>query len=141
MPRTPPWLDTTTIRPRPAARMDGNSALVSAIGPKRLVEKICCQTAVGHVLDGSDGGDPGVVHEDVGCADRLLDGLGGSGDRRRVVEVESDAEQARIVGGGTGRRAQAFESRVGRAHRSDDAPSQPGTDGRRTPGRVRATHR
>src|SRR4029453_14428320 len=47
MPRMPPWLDTTTIRPRPAARMDGNSSLVSHIGPNRFVRNSCSQTSNG----------------------------------------------------------------------------------------------
>src|SRR5262245_40236793 len=47
MPRTPPWLDTTTIRPRPAARIAGSSSWVSRIGPNTLVEKIWADTAAG----------------------------------------------------------------------------------------------
>src|SRR5262245_20449184 len=47
MPVMPPALDKTTIRPRPAARMEGNSAFVSATGPKRFVEKICSHTLTG----------------------------------------------------------------------------------------------
>jgi len=58
-------------------------------------------------------GDPSVVHEGVGRTDGRLDGLGGSRDRRRVIEVESDADQAGIIGGSTRRRPQAFESHVG----------------------------
>src|SRR5262245_46242916 len=45
MPRTPPSLDTTTIRPRPAARIAGSSAWVSRIGPNVLVEKTWANTA------------------------------------------------------------------------------------------------
>src|SRR5262245_47401839 len=37
MPRTPPWLEITTIRPRPAARMDGSSSWVSRTAPNRFV--------------------------------------------------------------------------------------------------------
>jgi hypothetical protein len=53
------------------------------------------------------------VHERVGRTDRVLDGLGRSRDRRRVIEVESDPDQTGIVGGSTRRRPQAFESHVG----------------------------
>src|SRR5215469_7254700 len=47
MPRIPPTLDTTTIRPRPACRMAGSSSLVRRIGPMRLVAMICSTTAGG----------------------------------------------------------------------------------------------
>src|SRR5262245_8525920 len=47
MPRIPPWLDTTTIRPRPAARMDGSSSLVSRTGPNRFVRNSRSQTSNG----------------------------------------------------------------------------------------------
>jgi hypothetical protein len=43
----PPWLDTTTIRPRPAARIDGSSALVSRTGPYRFVPNSRSQTSNG----------------------------------------------------------------------------------------------
>jgi len=47
MPAMPPALDNTTIRPRPAARIEGSSAFVSATGPKRFVEKIRSHTLIG----------------------------------------------------------------------------------------------
>src|SRR5262245_18821513 len=47
MPWTAPWLDTTTIRPRPAARIAGSSARVRRTGPKKLVEKTCSHTSIG----------------------------------------------------------------------------------------------
>src|SRR5262245_26528449 len=47
MPRMPPWLDTTTIRPRPAARMAGSSSLVSRTGPNRFVRNSRSQTSNG----------------------------------------------------------------------------------------------
>ena len=91
--------------------------------PEEIGGEDLLEDPVRHVLDRADGGDPGIVDEDVGRTDRLLDGLGSRHDRRGVVEVESDAEQARILGARTGRRAQALKAHVGRAHRSDDAPS------------------
>src|SRR5262249_12121644 len=47
MPRMPPWLDTTTIRPRPLARMDGSSSLVSRTGPNRFVRNSRSQPSNG----------------------------------------------------------------------------------------------
>src|SRR5262249_23452694 len=47
MPRIPPWLDMTTIRPRPAARMDGSSSLVSRTGPNTFVRNSCSHTSNG----------------------------------------------------------------------------------------------
>src|SRR5262245_40780954 len=47
MPRMPPWLDTTTIRPRPLARMDGSSSLVRRTGPNRFVRNSRSQTSNG----------------------------------------------------------------------------------------------
>src|SRR5262249_15416633 len=47
MPRMPPWLEMTTIRPRPAARMDGSSSLVSRTGPNRFVRNSRSQTSNG----------------------------------------------------------------------------------------------
>ena len=47
MPRTAPWLEMTTMRPRPAARIDGKRARVSAIGPNRLVAKIWSHALAG----------------------------------------------------------------------------------------------
>src|SRR5262245_3280366 len=47
MPRMPPWLDMTTIRPRPAVRIDGSSSLVSRIGPNRFVRNSCSHTSNG----------------------------------------------------------------------------------------------
>ena len=79
---------------------------MSATGPKRLVENICCHTLAGQVLDGSDGGDSRVVHEDVGCADRLLDRLGGT---RRST---------RGLPGRVGRRAGADHRRQHRSPRA-----------------------
>ena len=45
IPRTPFSLAITTMRPRPAARIEGSSALVSATGPNRLVANSCCHTS------------------------------------------------------------------------------------------------
>src|SRR5206468_1340639 len=53
MPRMPPWLETTTIRPRPAARIDGSSAWVSRTGPNRFV-----RNSRSHVSDGMSSADP-----------------------------------------------------------------------------------
>src|SRR5262249_35540600 len=47
MPRMPPWLEMTTIRPRPAARMDGSNSLVSRTGPNRFVRNSRSQTSNG----------------------------------------------------------------------------------------------
>ena len=47
MPRTPPWLDTRTIRPRPAARIAGSSAAVSATGPNTVVWNIFSHRLIG----------------------------------------------------------------------------------------------
>src|SRR5882757_7818404 len=47
IPRTPPALDTRMMRPRPALRMDGRSALVSATGPKILVANIRSHKLIG----------------------------------------------------------------------------------------------
>src|SRR5690606_39914015 len=41
IPHTPGWLETSTMRPRPARRMPGNSSLVSATGPNTVVANIC----------------------------------------------------------------------------------------------------
>ncbi len=65
MPRIAPWLETSTIRPRPAARIAGSSSWVSRTGPKKLVEKICSHVVIGHLLEAADAGDTGVVHEAV----------------------------------------------------------------------------
>jgi hypothetical protein len=93
--------------------MDGSSSLVSRTGPKRFVQNSRSNAVGRHLLDGSYRGDAGVVDEDVGRTYRLLDGFGGSDDRRRVIEVESNADQAAIIGGRARRRPQAFESHVG----------------------------
>ena len=45
MPRTPPWLETTTMRPRPAARIDGQQRLgerhrAEEVGAKHLLPQL-----------------------------------------------------------------------------------------------------
>ena len=47
IPRTPPALDTRMMRPRPALRIEGRSALVSATGPKMLVANIRSHRLIG----------------------------------------------------------------------------------------------
>ena len=76
-------LDTSTIRPRPAARIAGSSSRVSRTGPKKLVEKHLLPRRLGHLLEAADAGDPGVVHDPVRGADALEDLRRRRGDRRR----------------------------------------------------------
>ena len=61
-----------TMRPRPAARIDGSSALVSATGPMTWVENICCHSVDVRLLDHSGGGDAGVVHQRIRARRRPL---------------------------------------------------------------------
>ena len=93
-------------------------------GPEQIGGEDLRPRAARHVLEAACCSDPGVVHEDVGCTDRRFDGLRRFGDRRRVVQVELHAEQARIVGACTGLRAQALEPRVDRTHGGDHPPPE-----------------
>jgi hypothetical protein len=58
--------------------------------PEQIGRKELLPDSARHFLDAPYGGDPSVVHKDVGCTYRLLNRLGGSEDRRWVIEVESD---------------------------------------------------
>ena len=141
MPRMAPWLDTSTIRPRPAARIDGISAFVSRTGPKRLVENICSQVSMGISSMLPTPRDAGVVHDAVGRPDALDD----LGRRRRdglvVVEVEPDRDEARVVVRRPRPRPAGEQGRVRGCASRRARSTRRGGGARRWPGPARGTHR
>ena len=109
------------MRPRPAARIDGSSAFVSATGPKMLVANIRSHTSSGVSSTIPAAEIPALCTSPYGRADRFARSTSAAASTDAgSVEVQSDADQPRIVGARTGRRPQLLHSRVDRAHRRDD---------------------
>ena len=65
MPRMAPWLETMTIRPRPAARIAGSELLGEPDWPEEVRGEDLLPHAHRHLLEAADAGDTGVVHETV----------------------------------------------------------------------------